>query len=136
MTQRRPASRKTQPDADAVADAQAPRPAASFLSWPQAGGVLVDVAVVPNAKRTEAVGLHDGALRVRLAAPPVDGAANEALAQWLARSLGLTQRAVELVHGQTSRRKRLHAQADPAAVRRWLDDLRTAGVPDLPPGEA
>lgn len=105
---------------------------ASFLSWPQAGGVLVDVAVVPNAKRTEVVGLHDGALRVRLAAPPVDGAANEALMQWLARSLGLPRRAVDLVHGQTSRRKRLHVQADAPVVRRWLDDLHAAGVPDLP----
>ncbi|MGY0197381.1 DUF167 domain-containing protein [Leptothrix sp. BB-4] len=109
---------------------------ASFLNWPQAGGVLVDVAVVPNASRTEAVGLHDGALRVRLAAPPVDGAANEALQTWLARSLGVPQRAVELVQGQTSRRKRLHAQADAAAVRRWLADLRTAGVPDLPAADA
>jgi uncharacterized protein (TIGR00251 family) len=109
---------------------------ASFLSWPQAGGVLVDVAVVPNAKRTEAVGLHDGALRVRLAAPPVDGAANEAMVQWLARSLGLPQRAVELVQGQTSRRKRLHAQADAVSVRRWLSAMREAGVPDLPPDAA
>ena len=112
-----------------------PRPhvEASFLHWPQAGGVLVDVAVVPNAKRTEAVGLHDGALRVRLAAPPVDGAANDALVQWLARALGVPQRAVELVQGQTSRRKRLHAQADAVSVQRWLSAMREAGVPDLPP---
>ncbi|RZS46844.1 DUF167 domain-containing protein [Sphaerotilus mobilis] len=113
------------------ADPSAPRVIASFLSWPHAGGVLVDVTVVPNARRTEAVGLHDGALRVRLAAPPVDGAANEALQQWLARSLGLPQRAVTLVQGQTSRRKRLHAQANAQAVLGWLADLRTAGVPDL-----
>lgn len=112
-----------------------PQIRASFLSWPQAGGVLVDVAVVPNAKRTEVVGLHDGALRVRLAAPPVDGAANEALQHWLARALGLPQRAVELVQGQTSRRKRLHARADVAAVQRWLDELQQAGVTGLTSAE-
>ncbi len=128
-------AKRSTPSRAARPDAPAPAIVASFLSWPQAGGVLVDVAVVPNAKRTEVVGLHDGALRVRLAAPPVDGAANEALQQWLARSLGLPQRAVELVQGQTSRRKRLHAQADVAAVRGWLSDLRAAGVPDLPPAD-
>lgn len=63
------------------------------------------VSVVPNAKRSGADGLHDGALRVRLAAPPVDGKANEALVAWVAEALGLPRRAVSLVRGQTSRRK-------------------------------
>jgi uncharacterized protein len=63
------------------------------------------VSVVPNAKRSGADGLHDGALRVRLAAPPVDGKANEALIAWVAESLGLPRRAVSLVRGQASRRK-------------------------------
>jgi len=63
------------------------------------------VSVVPNAKRSGADGLHDGALRVRLAAPPVDGKANEALIAWVAEALGLPRRAVSLVRGQTSRRK-------------------------------
>ncbi|MDP4302296.1 DUF167 domain-containing protein [Leptothrix discophora] len=110
------------------------------MSWPQGGGVRVDVAVVPNAKRTEAIGLHDGALRVRLAAPPVDGAANEALQRWLAGALDVPLRAVELVLGQTSRRKRLQVQADVAAVEHWLQALREAGVLEAqrqgPPTEA
>jgi uncharacterized protein len=63
------------------------------------------VSVVPNAKRSSADGLHDGALRVRLAAPPVDGKANEALVAWVAEALGLPRRAVSLVRGQAARRK-------------------------------
>jgi uncharacterized protein YggU (UPF0235/DUF167 family) len=54
----------------------------------------LDVSVVPNAKRTALDGLHDGALRVRLAAPPVDGKANDTLLRWLAGELGLPRRAV------------------------------------------
>ena len=60
--------------------------------WPclrvAAGGVVLDLSVVPGAKRTELVGLHDGALRLRLAAPPVDGKANDALSAWLAAERG------------------------------------------------
>lgn len=85
---------------------------------------MVDVAVVPNARRTEAVGLHDQALRIKLAAPPVDGAANEALVRWLAEELDLARTRVELLRGASGRRKQLRASAaDPAAVRAWLDRL-------------
>ncbi|AKJ27745.1 DUF167 domain-containing protein [Caldimonas brevitalea] len=68
-------------------------------------GLEIDVSVVPNASRTQCVGLHDGALRVRLQAPPVDGKANEALLRWVAERLGLPRGQVELLRGQTSRRK-------------------------------
>lgn len=83
------------------------------------------VSVAPNAKRTAAEGLHDGALRVRLAAPPVDGKANEALQRWLADELGLARRAVRLVHGQGARRKVLEIVAPGAPVIEWLG--RVAG---------
>jgi uncharacterized protein (TIGR00251 family) len=63
--------------------------------------------VVPGAKRTEVVGLHDGALRLRLAAPPVDGKANAALIAWLAHELGLPRRDVSLLRGDTARRKQV-----------------------------
>ena len=69
------------------------------------GGVLLQVSVVPNAKRTEVDGLYDGALRVRLAAPPIEGRANEALVAWLAKAMGVAKRDVEFVRGETSRRK-------------------------------
>lgn len=78
------------------------------------------VQVVPNASRTACAGLHDGALRVRLMAPPIEGRANAALLQWLARSLGLPRRAVVLQSGDTQRRKRVHIACAPADVAAWL----------------
>lgn len=78
------------------------------------------VAVVPNARRTGADGLHDGALRVRLNAPPVDGKANDTLVAWLADELDLPKRAVRLMHGQTGRRKTIELDAAPEAVAAWL----------------
>ena len=68
---------------------------------------LVDIVVVPRASLTRIDGEHDGRLRVRLAAPPVDGAANAALLDHLARRCGLPTRAASLESGQTSRRKRV-----------------------------
>jgi uncharacterized protein len=85
----------------------------------------LDVTVVPNAKRTGSDGLHDGALRVRLLAPPVDGKANEALMAWLAREMGLPKRDVTLLRGQTSRRKLLSLNAPVAQVASWLSQQAT-----------
>ena len=69
------------------------------------GAVQFDVHVVPRASRSKVVGVHDGSLKVALAAPPVDGAANEALIALFASLLGKPKSAVRLVRGQTSRRK-------------------------------
>lgn len=82
--------------------------------------VILDLSVAPNAKRTEVAGWHDGALRVRLAAPPIDGAANDALRKWLAAQLGLTQSQVELLRGASGRRKQWAVDASVEAVQRWL----------------
>ena len=78
------------------------------------------MAVSPNARRTGADGLHDGCLRVRLAAPPVDGKANAQLLDWLARELRLPQRGVRLARGDSARRKQIEIDAPPAAVAAWL----------------
>ena len=69
--------------------------------------VILNVRVIPRAKKTELSGERDGALVVRLAAPPVDGAANEALIDFLARVLGVPRRAVRIVGGERSRNKRV-----------------------------
>ena len=82
--------------------------------------VILDVSVSPNAKRTELVGWHDGALRVRLSAPPVDGAANEALRKWLATELGIPQARVTLLRGARGRRKQWAIDAPETDVRAWL----------------
>ncbi len=63
--------------------------------------------VQPRAKRTEVVGWHDHAIKIRLQAPPVDGAANEALIHFIAERLSIPRSTVHIVSGKTSRRKRL-----------------------------
>lgn len=65
----------------------------------------VSVHAVPGAKKTEAVGLHGDALKVRVAAPPVEGKANAALQRFLADTFGLPLAAVEQTAGFTQRRK-------------------------------
>lgn len=84
-------------------------------------GCVLHVAVVPNAARTELAGLHDGALRVRLAAPALEGRANAALVDWLVGELGLARRDLSLVRGAASRRKTLAIAASAEAVAAWLD---------------
>ncbi|HYV23644.1 MAG TPA: DUF167 domain-containing protein [Pyrinomonadaceae bacterium] len=70
-----------------------------------AQGITFTVRVVPRASRSEIAGEFDGALRVRLAAPPVDGAANRELIRVLAKELKVPQNAVEIVAGSASKRK-------------------------------
>ena len=85
-----------------------------------AGRLLVEVKVVPGASRAEVAGLRDGALLVRVAAPPEKGKANEELRSCLARALGLPKSAVELVAGATSRRKRVSVPGEAEVALRGL----------------
>jgi uncharacterized protein (TIGR00251 family) len=68
-------------------------------------GIRLRVRVQPRASRTGIAGASGDALRIRLQAPPVDGAANEALVRFLAETLGVSRPAVEIVSGLTSRSK-------------------------------
>lgn len=110
------------------------------LTWPclrfeapsgkqgSAARAILDTSVSPNAKKTELQGWHDGALRIRLAAPPVDGAANEALRRWLASELGVPQARVTLLRGASSRRKQWAIDIEARLVHAWLSSqtvLRT-----------
>ena len=74
------------------------------------GRVALTLHIQPGAKKTEIAGLHGDALKIRLAAPPVDGKANEALVKFVAEALKLPKSAVNLKSGQTSRRKVLEVQ--------------------------
>jgi uncharacterized protein len=65
----------------------------------------LDVHVQPRAKRDEIAGWHGERLRVRLTAPPVDGAANEALVKFLAKALGVRRSQITLTLGERSRDK-------------------------------
>lgn len=70
-----------------------------------AGGVQLTLHVQPGARTTAVAGCHGDAIKVRLAAPPVDGRANEALLAFVAERAGVPSRDVTLVRGATSRRK-------------------------------
>ncbi len=75
-----------------------------------ARGVRFDVRVQPRASRSEIVGEQEGALRVRLAAPPVDGAANDALIELLADLLDVPKCDIRIVAGATAKRKVIEAE--------------------------
>lgn len=80
-------------------------------------GALIDILVRPNAKASAITGpldIHNGAqaLGVRLAAKPVEGAANKALTVLFAREMGVAKSAIRLVAGQKGRTKRLHVGGD------------------------
>jgi uncharacterized protein (TIGR00251 family) len=81
--------------------------------------VRVAVHVQPRASRSEIIGQHGAALKVRLQAPPVDGAANEALVRLLAESLKVPERSVRVVAGATSRAKTVEIDGTTA------DEVRT-----------
>jgi uncharacterized protein (TIGR00251 family) len=87
----------------------------------QSGGVVLDLVVQPRASRSAIVGHHDGRLKVALAAPPVDGEANEALVAFLSSLLGVPKRAVVLLRGESGRRKTVSVSGSSlAAVQRLL----------------
>ena len=72
---------------------------------PTNDGVRIAVRVQPRASKSEVAGVHGDRIRIRLGAPPVDGAANDALVRFLAERLGVPSRAVTITAGLTSRSK-------------------------------
>src|SRR5689334_22573940 len=73
----------------------------------QNGDLVFRVQVVPRASRSEVVGEHNGSLRVRLAAPPVNGAANDELRRLIAKTFNVRRSSVQLVLGHISRTKQI-----------------------------
>lgn len=75
--------------------------------WYRRNGEVITLTlhVQPGAKRTDVAGLHGEALKIRLAAPPIEGRANEALLKFIAESFGVPVRQVELKQGGQSRHK-------------------------------
>ena len=82
--------------------------------------IRVGVHVQPRAATSEIVGVHGAALKVRLQAPPVDGAANEALVRLLADLLHVPRRSVHVVAGATSRAKTVEIEGTTEAAVRAL----------------
>ena len=84
-------------------------------------GVVIDVRVIPRAGRSGVAGTREGALLVRLNAPPLEGAANDELIEVLAKTLGVPKRAVTIVAGERSRTKRVAV----AGISREAAEART-----------
>jgi len=86
------------------------------IPYAQDRGLTFAVRIVPRASRSEIAGEHNGALRVRIAAPPVSGAANRELVRTLAKIFKLPQNAVEIVSGATSKNKTVRLRGADAAT--------------------
>jgi uncharacterized protein len=82
-------------------------PAAASAGAAGRASVQISVRVIPRAKKTECAGFRDDVLVVRLAAPPVDGAANDALIEFFAATLHVPRRAIRIVSGERGRQKRV-----------------------------
>ncbi len=82
----------------------------------------INVYVQPRASKTVVVGMHDGCVKIRLAAPPVDGAANAALAEFIADQLGIAKSRVRIAAGLTSRRKTV--EVDGVTAEQLVDALK------------
>ena len=76
-------------------------------------GLVIKVAVVPRASRNQVAGLKENALKIKLTAPPVEGAANKACLQFLSKALGLPKSSLTIVSGESSRTKRILIRLNP-----------------------
>jgi hypothetical protein len=85
----------------------------------QDGAITFEVLVAPRASRNRVIGVHEGALKVALTAPPVDGAANDALRKLLAKALGVAKSEVEILRGDRARIKLLRVQGISASEVRF-----------------
>ncbi len=85
-------------------------PAWLTLDADSANSFIIALHCQPGAKKTELQGEHDGRLKLRLAAPPVEGRANEALIEWLSKTLQIRRANIELLAGDLSRLKRVRVQ--------------------------
>ena len=84
----------------------------------------IEIYVQPRASRTEIAGLHDGLIKIRVAAPAVENAANLALIEFVAKRLGIAKRSVRVASGASSRRKVL--EVDGVSAGEIADKLRSA----------
>ncbi len=102
-----------------TADATAPQP----WSWNQTT-LLLYLQVQPRAARTEWAGLHENRIRLRLNAPPVEGKANKACIEWVAKSFSVPKSRVTVIRGQNARLKTVALdQPDPAHAEQILQRL-------------
>jgi uncharacterized protein (TIGR00251 family) len=85
-------------------------PPATFYQW-QDGDVILRILVQPKAGKDEIVGPHGDELKVRIQAPPVEGAANQAVVKFFSKLFKVPKSHITILSGETSRHKRLRIQA-------------------------
>ena len=83
-------------------------------------GIILKVTVHPRGRKNEIVGLQGDALKIRLTAPPVEGAANKMCVEFLAKSLKVRKSDVEIIRGQGSRTKKVLVRS---ATRKMIESL-------------
>lgn len=112
--------------------ANTPPPASA--DWYQRAGDdwLLYLYIQPGARKTEVVGLFDGALKIRLAAPAVEGQANAALIAWLASEFAVPKRQVSIRSGEQARRKRVAIQGSLRLPTELWSSPATSPAKDLP----
>lgn len=85
--------------------------------------IVLNLRIVPNSSKTETVGEFDGSFKIKIAAPPVNGAANAELVKFLAKKLGIAKSAVEIISGQNSKNKQVKIQnADQSVLSKLLQN--------------
>jgi uncharacterized protein len=91
-----------------------------------ASGLTFKIHVQPRSSHNRIVGLHGDALKVKITAPPVEGAANKMCAELIAESLGVSRSSIEIVAGQTARMKQILVRCNPADrphLRKLIENL-------------
>lgn len=96
-----------------------------MAAWHRTEGdaIILTIHAQPGAKRSEVAGLHGDALKIRLAAPPVEGKANEALVRFIAERFAVPQRNVELLRGAQSRHKMVKVSGSRVAPDSLVQDV-------------
>jgi uncharacterized protein len=90
-----------------------------------ASGLEFQLHVLPRAKRSELAGVHNGALKLRITAPPVDDAANRAIVEFFSRLLGIPKSSIQILAGAKSRNK--NVQIKGLDLSRFLDAVSGSG---------
>jgi uncharacterized protein (TIGR00251 family) len=94
-------------------------------------GICFKIYVQPKASKNAVVGLHDDALKIRLTAPPVDGAANKLCIQYLSKITGIPKSAIEIASGHTGRTKQIAICCDNETLSREhaLEKIKNLAAP-------
>jgi uncharacterized protein (TIGR00251 family) len=105
-------------------------PSENDFILPHPGGLVLKIVVLPRSSKNMLAGRHGDALKIKLTAPPVEGAANKLCTTFLAKHLGLPKSSLEIVSGHTGRTKLIlvrpkNGKTDDAAIQDLKNRLRS-----------